>query len=868
MGQPEFRRGLLIFFLAAAVFFAAAPAFAAVGPTGDGAKAVDDFIGNFTSLISSGSGSVMSGFIAAATTLFWILAVIQFVWAGISLVFKASFSIMAFFETLVREILFIGFFYWLLTQAPNLGGWIVTGLRRLGGGGSIVSISPAGVFSKGVQIVYDLTQAAFTLGVHSAVWAAVPYALALIALTFAAAFTAVYVIEYYVAVPVGIIMLGLGGTSWSQKFAENYVRILISIGLKLCCLQIVLAAVTALLDSILTDVSNVSTIGTQGFFLSSFNLAGLSVLAFVTVRTVPEFVASFVSGVWFQRSAAGDARPLAYSPGGVSGTGVSETGMFPSDASYPQQPAYLGDTEVLRGSAVNFPFGAASEPFSAGNFQRGTLSGSSISTKAGLPENMGADSKRESAFPKGGTSGAGSEPGTVGAARSGQTGEEEQPRTAAENRGEIEKLAGAFAGEASADLTAIEAAGSGQRGEVGQLQSDPSRTDQSQTEPSRTEQSQAEQSRIEQSGTEPSRAEQSRAEQSQAEPSRIEQSGIGPSRMAQSQTEQSQTERSRIEQSRTESSRAEQSRAERSQAEPSRIEQSGMGPSRMAPSQAEQSRVEQSRTEPSRMERSQTEQSQTEQSRIEQSRTEPFRTERSQTEQSQTEHSRAEQFRTEPSRTERSQTEQSQTEQSRAEQSRTEPSRAERSQTEQSQTEQSRAEQSRTEPSRAERSQTEQSRTEPSRTEPSQTEPSRTEQSRVEQSPQPGGFRGFDALAGPAGQTSARRIVEKQAPAAESDAQAINQALMGVLTSGAPLAGQLRPGRPGQPGSPGRPGQSASLAESSGGEEMRSAIQDAFGVDSAKGGSARTMIMRGGSHVQNAILERLASGPGPGAQDQ
>ncbi|MDR1944286.1 MAG: P-type conjugative transfer protein TrbL [Synergistaceae bacterium] len=389
MGFSKRWRKLLTALLIAAALCAASPSFAAWS-TSDGADAVDSFISEFVSR----SDSVRTAFAGAAMRLFWILALIQFVWAGLRLLLSGDFSFFSFARTAVREIMFIGLFYWLLTQAPVLGNWIVAnGLRALGAASGYQYINPAGVFSKGVAIVYGATKTAFTLGVSGALWAVVPYALTLVAFAFAAAFAAVYLIEYYIVVPVGVILLGLGGSLWSKKFAENFVRVLISVGFKMTCLQIVLGVSSELLDGLQISVSDVSTVGTEGFFLHMFNLAGLSVLTFVAVKKIPDFAASLVSGAWFESASPleldSNLGRFSYAGAGNQGPGGSYSDDLLAVQQQQQEPAEFDD----RGGRDNYlesalTAGVPGETAWGGGFSGGELSdiASGISVSAVFSE--------------------------------------------------------------------------------------------------------------------------------------------------------------------------------------------------------------------------------------------------------------------------------------------------------------------------------------------------------------------------------------------------------------------------------------------------------------------------------------------------
>ena len=191
----------------AAILFSAAAAVLLMLSAGGAWAAVPD-AAQVAAFISQGmalSGTVGTTAYAAAVRLFWMLALIQFVWSAIQLALRGGWTMAHIVSLLAKEIMFIGFFYWLLLQGnPDasaghvpLTEMLARGLRFLAGsgaGGGPLPINPASFLFTSLQSLHKLTNAAFQLGVYNAVWAVVPYALTLVSFCFAAAFAAVYLI--------------------------------------------------------------------------------------------------------------------------------------------------------------------------------------------------------------------------------------------------------------------------------------------------------------------------------------------------------------------------------------------------------------------------------------------------------------------------------------------------------------------------------------------------------------------------------------------------------------------------------------------------------------------------------------------------
>ena len=160
--------------------------------------------------------------IDAATSLFWILAGIEVGIAAIWLAIQAP-SLDTWFAELVRRILFIGFFLFVLQQGPDLAKSVVDSLFQLGADGG--SASPADVFNAGVKVASELSEnARFGLWEDNALAMASVFAMIVVVISFAlvAAIFVAVLVEMYVGLLAGMIMLGLGGSSFTKDFAVRY----------------------------------------------------------------------------------------------------------------------------------------------------------------------------------------------------------------------------------------------------------------------------------------------------------------------------------------------------------------------------------------------------------------------------------------------------------------------------------------------------------------------------------------------------------------------------------------------------------------------------------------------------------------------
>ena len=139
---------------------------------------------------------------------------------------------------LVRKIMWIGGFYMLLINGPTWIPFIIDSFTQIGQTSSgVMSISPSNVFgqglavagalSNGFSVAGFLTQPAVILSlVFAAIIVVISYAM--ITIQFMVA-----MVESYIVVAAGFIFLGFGGSRWTAPYAERYIGLAVSNGVKI-----------------------------------------------------------------------------------------------------------------------------------------------------------------------------------------------------------------------------------------------------------------------------------------------------------------------------------------------------------------------------------------------------------------------------------------------------------------------------------------------------------------------------------------------------------------------------------------------------------------------------------------------------------
>ena len=227
----------------------------------------------------------------AARSLFWILALIEIGLAAIGLALAAA-SLDSWFAELIRRILYIGFFAFVLDQGPAFAQAVVDSLFAIGAGQG--SASPAEVFDAGIRVASALSQhAQFGVFEDNALAIASVIAMGVVVICFslvAAIFVAVMV-EMYAGLLAGMIMLGLGGSSFTKDFSVRYLIYSFSVGMKLMALVMI----ARIGSEVLLGLASAPVSETDPL-VSTLSIAGISVVVFIISLYVPTIMQGVVQG--------------------------------------------------------------------------------------------------------------------------------------------------------------------------------------------------------------------------------------------------------------------------------------------------------------------------------------------------------------------------------------------------------------------------------------------------------------------------------------------------------------------------------------------------------------------------------------------
>lgn len=228
----------------------------------------------------------------AARSLFWILAAIEIGIAAIWLALQAA-SLDSWFAELVRRIMFIGLFAFILAEGPAFARAVVDSLFQIGAGSG--TASPAEVFDAGIRVASQMSQQVqFGMFEDNALAIAALLAMVVVVVCFslvAALFVSVMV-EMYVGLLAGMIMLGLGGSSFTKEFAVKYLVYAFAVGLKMMALVMI----SKIGSEVLLGMAQAPTAESDQF-ITTLAIAGIAVVIFIVAMYVPNIMQGVVQGV-------------------------------------------------------------------------------------------------------------------------------------------------------------------------------------------------------------------------------------------------------------------------------------------------------------------------------------------------------------------------------------------------------------------------------------------------------------------------------------------------------------------------------------------------------------------------------------------
>lgn len=204
-----------------------------------GSTILNDIVRDYESI----SGSWFAALFPIAQAVFWTLVLIELVWSAIWWAVDREDGL-GVVTALLRKVLSIGFFYALLINndwiRAVIHGFSLAGATAAG----LPSLSPSKVFDQGLALATQIFNAPNELGLLESIFpslvAALCAVIVIVAYAIIAAQLLVALVESYIVIGGGILLLGFSGSRWTKFFSERYLSYVASVGVKLFVLYLIM----------------------------------------------------------------------------------------------------------------------------------------------------------------------------------------------------------------------------------------------------------------------------------------------------------------------------------------------------------------------------------------------------------------------------------------------------------------------------------------------------------------------------------------------------------------------------------------------------------------------------------------------------
>lgn len=257
-----------------------------------------EILTNITQQYSNATSGWYHTLFPIASHLFAMLAIIELAWSGIWWAIEKS-EITALWTELLRKIMVIGFFYTIMLNAQN---WIPAVIRSFMLAGAkaahINHLDPSSVLDQGISLASSVYLPLEKSGLLSAMniggWiiGTVVAFFILISFVAIAGLLVATLVESYMVVGAGVLMLGFSGSRWTTQYAANYLSYAVSVGTKLFVLYLVIGVGS----NIAITWGNLITMGGLKNLTPFFEVLGSSLIFASIAMTIPSKAASLVSG--------------------------------------------------------------------------------------------------------------------------------------------------------------------------------------------------------------------------------------------------------------------------------------------------------------------------------------------------------------------------------------------------------------------------------------------------------------------------------------------------------------------------------------------------------------------------------------------
>lgn len=320
-----------------------------------GGSDVSDIVAQYQ---ASGT-TIAAKMLTYAARLFWILAGIQFVGSSIRLGLQGA-DFQEWSAHLVRQILFIGIYAWLMEHSYEFSLDIVESFRQAG---ASTNLMPGNVFAAGLKVAGAVSNMASSWNPFNGALVALCCVLIVLAFAWVACLLVVALCEMYLILSAGVLMAGFGGSEWTRDLATKNFMLSIGIGAKLLVMELILTTGWDIID----QWSNATYANYQDVFVV---LCIVLIFAYL-VKSLPNLAQQVISGAATGSTAAEAIKGFAQAGIAAASAAVGGAGVMAASGALGEgaQSAISGLGQSVSGGGAGGSFGpgasAASDAASA-----------------------------------------------------------------------------------------------------------------------------------------------------------------------------------------------------------------------------------------------------------------------------------------------------------------------------------------------------------------------------------------------------------------------------------------------------------------------------------------------------------------------
>lgn len=344
-----------------------------------------------------------------AVTVFWSLALIQFIWTFVPLVFKqADFS--ELIGELIRFLMIIGFFNILLDHSTEWAGAIIDSFRQAGAHAAnlpTAELMPGDMFAMAVEFSRSILSGISIFNGSLNIVVALAALIVLLSFSFIAAFVFVTLVEAYVVINASVLFMAFGASQWTREYTLAVIRYTVSVGAKLFIVTLIVGLILSVAEKWQAAYTNDEA--------SLMTLVGLSLMCAYLTKTIPDLIAGMING----SSMGGGSSLGGMAAAGAAGAAAAVATIATAGAAAPAAAGALGaaGNGASAASAASGSGGLAASINSsfAGGSSAAGADGGAVSTgavSAGVGSGTGGSSAAKSAGAKVGGSASGGPSGS------------------------------------------------------------------------------------------------------------------------------------------------------------------------------------------------------------------------------------------------------------------------------------------------------------------------------------------------------------------------------------------------------------------------------------------------------------------------